>query len=83
MKSIFRLSVLLDLKYSKNYTNIYKKLEAIIKLIFEKSDSPVSFKFSLIAFSQVFTYVNYFITKCNIDFKDFFTETVNELYIFL
>lgn len=83
MRSIFSLSVLLDLLFSKNHKNIYKKLEIVIKLIFMKSNSPLSFQFSLLAFSQLFHYVEFYITKCQIDVKEFFSDTINSLYDYL
>jgi hypothetical protein len=52
VRSIFTLSVLLDLKYNPDgHKNIYSKLETVIKLILIKSDDDsMSFQFALIGF---------------------------------
>lgn len=44
IKSIFTLSTLLDLRYTRNYQNIYSKFETVIKLILVKAEEEsVSF----------------------------------------
>ncbi|CAD8062454.1 unnamed protein product [Paramecium sonneborni] len=80
VKTIFTLSTLLDLRYTKKYENIYSKFEIVMKLILVKAEeNPVSFQFGLIGFCQIFDYFEYFITKTTKDIESFL-ESMQTLY---
>ncbi|CAD8055256.1 unnamed protein product [Paramecium primaurelia] len=80
VKTIFTLSTLLDLRYTKKYENIYSKFEIVMKLILVKAEeNPVSFQFGLIGFCQIFEYFEYFITKTTKDIESFL-ESMQTLY---